>query len=323
MDALVSIVTAVYKADAYLPQCIESILNQTYPSLELILVDDGSPDTCPQICDRYALCDPRVKVIHQENRGAITARNVGIAAASGEYIMFVDSDDWIDERLIEQVMTLAPFSLAIFGCSQTTADGQTLSVTSATDHPRSVDIRDSDDFVQEILLNSLFGYACNKIYHRDAIGATQFEPWRDREDLTFNLEVFRNVTELAVSDQTGYFYRQHSASSLHITYNCPVPNYIQTAKVILQRASRLPIPSNIRLGDLAAKSYLLDAIHRYIKNNAYLSKEDKKKEIRTLFSDAELRRSLSLRHNLCMMHRIFSVCFKLRLSSLFYHIGVK
>ena len=95
----VSVIVPVYKAESFLSNCINSILNQTYRDLEVILVDDGSPDFSGQICEEYAEKDGRVKVIHQKNAGAAAARNCGLKAAAGKYIAFVDSDDWIDRDM--------------------------------------------------------------------------------------------------------------------------------------------------------------------------------------------------------------------------------
>ena len=92
---LISVIVPVYRVEEYLERCVESILSQTYENLEVILVDDGSPDRCPAICDAYAGKDARVKVIHQENKGLSGARNAGIELAEGEYLAFVDSD-WCD-----------------------------------------------------------------------------------------------------------------------------------------------------------------------------------------------------------------------------------
>ena len=93
MKDKISVVVPIYKVQDYLERCIKSIINQTYDNLEIILVDDGSPDECPKICDEYALKDERIKVIHKENGGLSDARNFGIAAATGKYISFIDSDD--------------------------------------------------------------------------------------------------------------------------------------------------------------------------------------------------------------------------------------
>ena len=100
---MVSIIVPIYNVEQYISKCIESILAQTYRDFELILVDDGSTDMCGKICDEYAKQDSRVHVIHQENKGVSAARNAGISLAKGEYIMFVDSDDFITENMLEKM----------------------------------------------------------------------------------------------------------------------------------------------------------------------------------------------------------------------------
>jgi len=107
MMSLVSVIVPVYKVEDYLRKCVDSILAQTYKNLEIILVDDGSPDNCGKICDEYALMDKRIKVIHKENGGLSDARNAGLDICTGEYIAFVDSDDWVDEDYIATFMKYA------------------------------------------------------------------------------------------------------------------------------------------------------------------------------------------------------------------------
>lgn len=98
MDSIkISVIVPVYKTEKYIRQCLNSIINQTYRELEIILVDDGSPDNCGIICEEYAIADNRIKVIHKENGGLVSARKAGVSSATGDYITFVDSDDWIDE----------------------------------------------------------------------------------------------------------------------------------------------------------------------------------------------------------------------------------
>lgn len=99
---LFSIIVPVYKVEKYLKRCVESLRNQTYEDIEIILVDDGSPDCCPKICDEYATKDNRIKVLHKKNGGLSDARNAGLALASGEYVLFVDSDDWLKNNSCEQ-----------------------------------------------------------------------------------------------------------------------------------------------------------------------------------------------------------------------------
>ena len=104
---LVSVIIPVYKVEPYLRQCVDSVLAQTYTDFEVILVDDGSPDGCPAICDEYAEKDCRVKVIHKENGGLSDARNAGINIACGEYALFVDSDDFISKEFLENLLRMA------------------------------------------------------------------------------------------------------------------------------------------------------------------------------------------------------------------------
>ena len=101
---LISVVLPIYNVEKYLNRCIKSIITQTYKNLEVILVDDGSPDHCPRICDEWAKKDARIKVIHKKNEGLGMARNTGIENATGEYICFVDSDDYIAPDTIEKVI---------------------------------------------------------------------------------------------------------------------------------------------------------------------------------------------------------------------------
>ncbi len=100
---LISVIVPIYKVEKYIRQCIESITTQTYRNIEIILVDDGSPDNCPLICDEYAIIDSRIKVIHQENKGLIEARKSGLRVSTGDYVCFVDGDDWIEPDMYENI----------------------------------------------------------------------------------------------------------------------------------------------------------------------------------------------------------------------------
>lgn len=100
---MISIIVPIYKVEKYIRQCVDSIIAQTYKDIEIILVDDGSPDNCPAICDEYAKQDSRIKVVHKENGGLISARKAGLQASSGEYVCFVDGDDWIDADMYEKI----------------------------------------------------------------------------------------------------------------------------------------------------------------------------------------------------------------------------
>ena len=163
---LISIIVPVYKVERYLPRCIESILKQTYTNFELILVDDGTPDRSGIICDKYAEKDSRIRVIHKENGGVSTARNTGIDAAKGEWITFVDSDDWINYDFIESFLnnTIGDVDFLVGSCSMIRTRVQRYE-----NADREVNIYDSLDTVAKTLENFMFSVPWGKMFKTDII----------------------------------------------------------------------------------------------------------------------------------------------------------
>ena len=125
---LVSVIVPVYKTEKFLRECLDSILASTYSNLEVIVVDDGSPDNCPGICDEYAMKDPRIKVIHQKNQGLVGVRNTGLALATGEYIGFIDSDDAVSPIMYEQLVCAMEQTNADLAACEHTNDASTLAL---------------------------------------------------------------------------------------------------------------------------------------------------------------------------------------------------
>ena len=122
-EDLISVIIPVYKVEKYLDECLASVTGQTYRNLEIILVDDGSPDRCGEICDQWANKDNRIRVIHKQNGGLADARNAGIDVATGDYISFVDSDDYVDEDFLEGLYSaLKKFNTKLAICNMTTFD---------------------------------------------------------------------------------------------------------------------------------------------------------------------------------------------------------
>lgn len=164
----ISVIVPVYKAEKFLATCIESILNQTYGNLEIILVDDGSPDSCGKICEKYALSDSRVKVVHQKNAGVAAARNVGLDLAEGDYVTFVDSDDYIQPQMYEKMIRCAEHNhcdLVMCDCIKVYSDGIHIP-NSGVSHARNVGIDascgeyitfiDADDRIPNNYLENLY-----------------------------------------------------------------------------------------------------------------------------------------------------------------------
>ena len=135
MNPLVSIVIPVYNVEKYLDRCVRSVVRQTYDNLEILLIDDGSPDNCPQMCDAWAQIDTRIRVIHKQNAGLGMARNTGIENATGKYICFFDSDDYIIGDIIEEAVLLAEnekADMVLFGMCAADNDGKILRETMPT-----------------------------------------------------------------------------------------------------------------------------------------------------------------------------------------------
>ena len=206
-DPLISIIVPVYKTEQYLPQCIESILAQTYKNLEIILIDDGSPDNCGAICDKYAAQDKRIVVIHKDNGGVSSARNAGLKIAKGEYIGFVDSDDYIAPDMYE-------YLYGLIRC--TNAD---VAVCSLYKGNNQIVERLINDNVIQVPSNEVFNLPYfpslwNKLLIRKKTKNIWFvEKATYCEDGYFLFNVLQNTKNAIVSNKPKYYYRTNDCSA--------------------------------------------------------------------------------------------------------------
>lgn len=223
---MISIIIPIYNSEQYLNRCIDSILDQTYHNLEIILVNDGSKDNSAQICDDYMVRDPRVVVIHKQNQGVSKARSSGIEVARGEYIMFVDSDDWIDSIMCETMMNaLLAHNVRSAMCSYVREyPGRSL--------PKTVEPKDVV-FDNRTLLRRLCGLVgeelrhpenldnynmmCGKLYPAAAlkgISVTDIKQVGSSEDLLFNLDSYAVVESMVYINRPFYHYRRNIVTSI-------------------------------------------------------------------------------------------------------------
>lgn len=211
----ISIIVPVYNVEKYLEQCIDSILAQTFEDFELILVDDGSPDKCPEICDEYAQKDDRVKVIHKENGGVSSARNAGMKLACGEYILFCDSDDYVSPLWCELMLNAArshPLSLVSCNLRKTDQDERVKFAGG-----------DSSEIVSEISYFDLYkrglsAYVPNKMYRTELLkksGLVFDEKCFFAEDVGFNVEYFKQCESIILLEDELYAYVQNPESVMH------------------------------------------------------------------------------------------------------------
>ena len=213
---LISVIVPVYKVEKYLDRCVQSIVDQTYRNLEIILVDDGSPDNCGAMCDAWAAKDDRIKVIHKENGGLSDARNAGMVVAAGEYIAFVDSDDWVDKCFVEILYGV----ISKNACDM--AEGRYITTTGDMKIPESsgnIVVYDTDEAMALHLNNSMFlQVVWNKLYRRDVL-TVPFEKGKYHEDEFWTYQIIHNCCKLAHIDRKLYYYFQRSDSIMGEKYS--------------------------------------------------------------------------------------------------------
>ncbi|MGM9600094.1 MAG: glycosyltransferase family 2 protein [Faecousia sp.] len=212
MNPLVSIIIPVYQTEEYLADCLNSVMNQSYKETEIIVIDDGSTDGSPKICDDFALLDSRIKVIHKENEGLSSARNAGIEVCKGEYVTFVDSDDVIADIMVEEMVTVA---------LQENADIVKMGVIRKKDYSENIPIK-KEHFTYKgnealkliFKSNSQIICGCGKLFHRDVIGEVRFPLGRYYEDEYFTPRMYSRARKVVLSDSEYYFYMQRDNDSI-------------------------------------------------------------------------------------------------------------
>lgn len=208
---LISIIVPVYGVEKYLSECIDSILAQTYHELEIILVNDGSPDGCGAICDAYAARDCRIKVIHKTNGGAASARNVGLDAVSGEYICLIDSDDWVTERFVEtlyQHLTNAQADVSVCSFTNVFRNGQT---ANPMEYPECA-VMTQKAYLERFLSDWTCGMATNKMFRKNVIRDIRYAEGHRIDDEFFTYRVIMNAKTVVLSDEPLYLYRMRASS---------------------------------------------------------------------------------------------------------------
>lgn len=199
---MISVIIPVYKAEKYLRRCVDSALNQTYQDLEIILVDDGSPDKCPQICDEYANQDKRIKVIHQKNQGQASARNAAMQIATGEFLTFLDSDDWLDLDTYEQVfdcINTAGADMVMFNFVEEYGNKQRECRIDLAKYSNTEEIKHG-------FLTDKVGSYCRNVYRRELWKEIQFPLNCYYEDLALIIDVVMRAKHIEIIDKCFYHY---------------------------------------------------------------------------------------------------------------------
>ena len=218
----ISVIVPIFRIEKYLPWCVDSLLDQSFLNFELILVNDGSPDNCPKICDDYAKADSRVKVIHKENGGLLSARKAGLKNAVGKYISFVDGDDWVDKFYLDTLFKLAESNnsdLVVTGHFRE-FDGKIETI-----RPKTAGIYGEKELRSTIIPNAIYNgefcehgmstYVWNKLYKRDLLKQVLFDVPNEiimGEDAAITYSYLSISKSLVVSRIPLYYYRQRNDS---------------------------------------------------------------------------------------------------------------
>ena len=219
----ISVIVPVYNVEKYLSRCLESIINQSYKNLEIILIDDGSSDRCPEICDMYAEKDQRIKVLHKRNGGLSVARNTGIEIATGEYVAFVDSDDYIAENMYEVLLdriTCDGADIAICNFLYVNDQGELL-VEKNCDFPIINECLETRNAIKKLSESKAWYYvvAWNKLYHKDIFKNLRFPKGKYHEDEFVIHYIIQNCGRISCVRDPLYYYVQREKSIMSESFS--------------------------------------------------------------------------------------------------------
>lgn len=277
--AEISVIVPVYNVEKYIYRCVDSILAQTYPNFELILVDDGSPDDCGRICDEYALKDSRIHVIHQENGGLSAARNAGIdwafANSDSQWLTFIDSDDWIHVQYLDillQTAQSANLSISVCGYIETSGDVPQIS----SDTVGQIWIPES--FFTERNTNAVI--ACGKLYKKDLFQNIRYPVGKLHEDEFTTYRLLFAESRIAVTDMPLYFYFKNTEG---ITKSAWTPKRMDAMQALKQQTDFFKKNSHKNAYGMISREYANTIIrHRELVKHSNLPEEEKKTYIREL-----------------------------------------
>lgn len=253
----ISIIIPAYNVEKYLDKCMESILNQRFNDFEILLIDDGAKDSTPQICDKYASLDPRVKVYHKENGGLSDARNYGLDRMSGKYVTFIDSDDYVDLNYLGYMYDLLKEKKAQIAIAQ----GQVILETEKPSEIKATEEKaiKAEDAVRMMLLRREATHTSwGKLYDATLWGKIRFPKGQNYEDYATTYYVFAQANIVAYSNAGLYFYIQRTGSIMHDTCSLKTLSVLDVSDTVSEfMRSQWP----------ACKEEILDLqVHTYLKN---------------------------------------------------------
>lgn len=276
---LISVIVPVYKVEDYLERCVSSLCSQTYSNLEIILVDDGSPDRCGEMCDAMAKNDDRIRVIHKENGGLSSARNAGMRVAKGEYIGFIDSDDWIDERMYETLYTFIlkyEAQIAVCGLQCDHTDGNVSWFNPKYPDSTEIEVFTTQDALRELTYaEKITNSACDKLFSREILEGLPMKEGIIFEDTQIMHRWLERADRIVYTPQPYYHYIMTDGS---ITRSGIKPSRFAIANVLWERVEYYQQICP-QLASYAIRSYVYKSIDLIIESAQSVECADLRKEL--------------------------------------------
>lgn len=244
MNNLVSVIVPVYNVEKYLNKCVDSIISQTHTNLEIILVNDGSSDNSPNICDEYASLDSRIKVVHKVNGGLSDARNAGLDVATGDYITFVDSDDYIESESVELLLKALKENNVPISLMHANIVNSDYSIRGTqTDNSRSVKVYSALEYCKGVCEKYLSESVCDKLFESAIFNGRRFEKGRLNEDFFFLSQLLLDGVSVANLEFAGYnyYHREGSITSLGFSKTIvdAVKNSVELKEIAKEKGSEM------------------------------------------------------------------------------------
>lgn len=302
MTPLISVIIPVYNVENYINKSITSVINQSYNNIEIILVNDGSTDNSGNICDTFAKDDSRIRVIHKANSGVSAARNSGIEAARGDYICFIDSDDYISEDYVKHMYDVA----AKYDSDITTTNqfkiwdnGKTVELFKRNEPYGTVTLKSGIETLSDMLYGkTCYATCCCKLYKKEIFKDIRFPEYRMGEDSFTMYKCFLNAESVAHLYQPDYYYIQHEASAMHSDDYSKFYDYIELSDAFMR---------------IVSKSYpelFLPAVNRLIENNFWVYMKMRKdpvkykKQLSHIIKNIKIYRKYAIKDkNVCLRTR--------------------
>lgn len=323
----VSVVVPIYNSEKYLVRCIDSLVNQSYSLLEILLIDDGSTDGCGTICDGYAEKYRQVKTYHKENGGISDAKNYGIAKATGKHVLFVDSDDYVDSQYVDNlVLPIINKHTDMVVCGyQIDYENDNYTLDAKTNFSKEYFKNDIAEAIFDLDSYGLFNVTVCKIYNRGILikNGIKFDVnLTPGEDLIFNCNYFKYITSIHIVECTPYHYIRRDEVSLVNTYRSNLFDLVQ----IFNRSRKdlydyydMKSYKYEKMYGSTYINYLGACIPNMYRSNCDTTKNDKKTLIRRIISDSQLRYYISICDNSRGFTKLFVNLCKMKSVSLFYY----